>query len=237
LDARSERPGLRHELKFVSDEAAYAEIRMALRLDRAGIRILHPPRVVQSLYLDTTFQRALEENLAGLSVREKIRVRWYGTGSAEVECVLEKKCRENTLGWKENVRVPGPLPLAGVARRAFVAELARRSDARWRARLAALEPAQWIRYRREYLESADRRVRLTLDRELFFADQRRLARLSDSERTPSARVLVLELKCAPGDLDRAQGIVENLAIPLGRCSKFVLAATPSSGPLPSQLEV
>jgi hypothetical protein len=196
---------------------------------------------VQSLYLDTPFQRALEENQAGLSRREKIRLRWYGAeagrvGTSTVEGVLEKKCRENALGWKESVRV-GALGLAGRERRAFVDELAARVDASWRARLAGLEPSQWVRYRREYFTSADRRVRLTLDRGLAFFDQRARARLADDARTPSPRVLVLELKCAPGDLDLARAIVARLPIPPGRCSKFVLAAAPLSGPLPSLLEV
>ena len=235
MDSRSERE-LRHELKLVSDEEAYPEVRMALRLDRAGIRPLHPPRLVQSVYLDTCAARALEDNLAGLSVRDKLRVRWYGEEQERVEAVLERKCRENSLGWKENLRL-GALAEAGQERRAFVRALARAADPRWRALLAPLEPAQWVRYRREYYTSADLRVRLTLDRELFFSDQRRLARLSDAERSPSPRVLVLELKCAPGDLARAQEILARLPIPLGRCSKFVLAAVPSSGPIPSLYEV
>ncbi len=236
-DVRSERAAVRHELKLVSDEAAYPELRMALRLDRSGIRTLHPPRRVQSLYLDTPFQRALEENLAGLSVREKIRVRWYGVETDLVRAVLERKCRENSLGWKETLPLEQPLALARQERRSFVDELARRSAPRWRARLSGLEPAQWVRYQREYFTSADRRVRLTLDRELTFFDQRRLTRLADTERTPSPRVLVLELKCAPVDLDLAREIIARLPIPLGRCSKFVLAASSLSGPLPSQFEV
>ena len=235
--SRSERPGVRHELKLVSDEAAYEEVRMALRLDRAGIRPLHTARVVQSVYLDTAFGRALEDNLAGLSVREKVRLRWYGPGTDAVEGVLERKCRENSLGWKESLRLAGELAVAGQERRRFVAELIRRADPAWRAHLAGLEPAQWVRYRREYFTSADRRVRLTLDRGLFFADQRPLARLSDAERTPSPRLLVLELKCAPVDLDAARDIISRLPIPLGRCSKFTLAAAPDSGPIPSRYEV
>jgi hypothetical protein len=235
---RSERAGLRHELKLVCDEAAYSEVRMALRLDRAGVRTLHPPRRVQSLYLDTPFQRALEDNLAGLSTREKLRVRWYGAATRAVEAVLERKCRENSLGWKESVALGGPMDVAGQPRRGLVRELERRVDAGWRERLAGLEPAQWVSYLREYFETADRRVRLTLDRELAFADQRPLARLDPAHRTHAApRYLVLELKCAPGDVDAAREVVGRLPLMIGRCSKFVLAATPMSGPLPSQFEV
>lgn len=237
MDERSERADLRHELKFVSDESALPALRMVLRGDRAGIRTLHPPRLVQSLYLDTSFQKALADNLAGLSVREKFRLRWYGAAKRGVLGVLERKRRENSLGWKHSLRLAEPLDVEGAERRRFVVELTRRAGPEWRAVLGGLEPAQWVRYEREYLTSADRRVRLTLDRKLFFADQRPLGRLSDRERTPSQRLLVLEVKCAPEDLDRAQEIVARLPIPLGRCSKFVLAAEPGSGPLPSLLEL
>lgn len=233
---QSERRDLRHELKLAANEDALPRLRMALRLDRAGIRPLHPARLVQSLYLDTPFMRALEENLAGLSARKKLRLRWYGHGTSGVTAHLELKCRENSLGWKEILALPEPMELAGQTRQGFMAALQRGADPLWRTRLAGVEPSQWVRYRREYFTSADRRVRITLDRELSFFDQRRLARLSDHEPTPSQRLLVLELKCAPGDLEAARGIVDRIPIPLGRCSKFVLAGAPESGPLSSWME-
>lgn len=237
MDTRSERADLRHELKFVTGEESYAALRMALRLDRAGVRELHPERIVQSVYLDTHEGRALQENLAGLSARRKLRFRWYGAEAARVTGTLEKKCRENSLGWKESVRLAAPLDVRGVERRAFVAALAAGLDAAWRDELAPLGPVQWVRYRREYLTTADRRVRLTIDRELSCFDQRLRARLDDRERSPTPRVLVLEIKCAPGDHERARSLAAGLAIPLGRCSKFVLASEPGQGPLVSQEEV
>jgi len=238
LDERSEHPGLRHELKFACDEEAYGELRMTLRLDRAGIRTLHPPRRVHSLYLDTTFQRALEDNLAGLSARDKVRLRWYGEERENVRGTLEHKRRENTLGWKETLALAQPIQVAGAQRRRFMQELERRCDERWRRHvLHGLEPMQWISYRREYFTSADRRVRLTVDRELRCADQQPLFRLSDQLRTPAPRLLVLEVKCEPGDLELASDLVGRIRIPLGRCSKYVLACDPGHGPLPSFLAV
>jgi len=235
--SRSERPGLRYELKLVSDEAFSPELRMLLRLDRAGIRSLFPERIVQSLYLDTPFQKHLQDNLAGLSRREKLRLRWYGPSGTRVRATLERKCRENSMGWKETAPLAGPIDVEGAERHDFMNALAQLVDARWRASLAGFEPVQWVHYRREYFISADQRVRLTLDRELCLADQRRLTRLSERERSPSPRVLVLELKFAPEDLGNARDILDRLPIPLGRCSKFVLASEPSSGPLPSEFEV
>lgn len=236
MATRSEPHDLRYELKLACPEAAYPDLRMALRLDRAGVRALFPERLVQSLYLDTPDQRALQENLAGLSTREKLRVRWYGPAARGVRATLERKCREDSLGWKELLPLEDALDVAGEERRRVMEALRRHADPLWRARLAPLEPVQWVRYRREYLTSADRRVRITLDRELRFSDQRRLARLSDVERTPSPRILVVELKCAAADESAARDLVGRLPIPLGRCSKFVLASEPSSGPLVSELQ-
>ena len=211
---------------------------MTLRLDRSGVRVLYPERVVHSIYLDTTFQRALEENLAGISCREKLRFRWYGAECGLVRGTLERKRRENTLGWKETLALSEPVCVAGAARAGFADELARRADEPWRHRLRhGLEPVQWISYRREYLASADRRVHITIDRELSFADQRPLARLSNAHPGPPARVLVVEVKCPPEALGEATEIVGRLPLVLGRCSKFVLANDPMQGPLPSLLGI
>ena len=235
MASRSEARELRYELKLVANESAAPQLCMALRLDPSAIRTLFPPRVVQSLYFDTPQQRALEENLAGISRRTKIRLRWYGEGCTDVQATLERKCRENSFGWKEALRLSRALTPRGAERRAFLAELLAAANPRWRAHLADLEPAQWVRYRREYFTSADRRVRLTLDRELSSFDQRLRARLGDDQPSPVPRVLVLELKCAPEHDLAAREVLSRLPIPLGRCSKFVLASEASSGPLVTDL--
>lgn len=233
MDGRSD---LRHELKFACHAASVDALRMALRLDRAGLRVLHPPRRVQSVYLDTTFGQALEENLAGLSARRKLRFRWYGPRADRVRGTLELKCRENTLGWKETLPLKDEIQVEGAERRAFVRALARGATPEWRERLLeGLEPAQWVSYSREYFTTADRRVRVTLDQDLHLADQRPLARLSPRARTAAPRLAVLELKCGPDDVRVAEDLVARLPILLGRCSKFVLASAPRGGPLPSYL--
>jgi len=237
--------GLRHELKLVCEEAAQARLVAALRLDRAGLRTLFPTRVVQSVYLDTTFRRALEENLAGIGRREKLRFRWYGEAADLVHGTLERKRRESSLGWKESLALGAPVRVRSAGRREFVLALARLAGsavagepggAVWRERLLhGFEPAQWIRYRREYLTSADGRLRVTLDRELRFHELWSRARLDDRWPSPTPRLLVLEVKCAPEDLDRAADLIGRLPVPVGRCSKFVLAHDADQGPLPSIL--
>ncbi|MFH1998785.1 MAG: VTC domain-containing protein, partial [Planctomycetota bacterium] len=81
----------RYEIKMVCQSQAYPEIRLCLDLDPSGLRVLYPPRRVQSLYLDTPEGDVLAENLAGISHREKIRFRWYGDEVRTVRGRLECK--------------------------------------------------------------------------------------------------------------------------------------------------
>lgn len=207
---------------------------MALHLQREGIGVLHPSRRVHSLYLDTVFGRSVEENLAGISRREKLRFRWYGDDCDTVRGVLERKVRENTLGWKRSIPLEEPLPVEGTRRREFVERLAAAVPEAWRHRLRhGLEPAQWISYLRDYLATADGGVRVTVDRELRAYDQRIRVRLSRAQPSPLPRILVVELKCAPEALEEARQIANRLALRVDRCSKFALASDSTHGPFPS----
>jgi len=226
---------LRHELKAVVQEAARARVLTALRVHPLGVRTLFPPRVVQSLYLDTPFGRALEENLAGVGSRRKLRFRWYGEARDRAAGTLELKAREDALGWKATAAIPAPVELEGARCEDFVRALAAQAGAPWAERLLGLEPVQWIRYRREYLATADRRVRITLDTGLRAWDQRLEPRLQARRATPLPRLLVVELKCAPGDERTARELLAGLPLFVDRCSKFVLASAIGHGPVASWL--
>lgn len=231
--AASDRPGLRFELKCATDAGAWSKLRAALWTDRACLRRLFPERVVQSIYLDTDRGRALFENLSGQSNREKWRVRWYGDDAELVTAQLEHKVRENAMGWKEVFALSHPIAVEDMERADFRDALDERLEPHVRERLHGLVPAQWIRYTREYFTSADRRLRVTLDRDLKSYDLRVNPTIDRRTPTPLARVLVLEVKCEPEYLDRARELVGRLPVPVGRSSKFVLASAGSHGPIPS----
>lgn len=227
-------PSLRYEIKMACQEAAYERLRMLLRLDPSALRTLYPSRRVQSVYLDTPTGSALEENLAGISHREKIRVRWYGDDARGVDAVLERKVRENAMGWKDVLRLPRPIDVEGVPHGEFVRTVADQATPPWRAVLMdCLEPVQWIAYTRDYLRTADGRVRVTIDRSLTAADQRAASRLSFARRSPLPRLCVVEAKCAPEDYEAAQALLSRLPLFVDRCSKFVLASDREHGPAPS----
>ena len=225
---------LRYEIKMACQEAAYERVLTVLRLAPQGVRKLYPPRRVQSIYLDTDTNRALAENLAGISHREKIRIRWYGDDTRGVQATIERKVRENMLGWKDTFKLASPIDVEGVERRAFLASVEDQATPEWKDALRhGLQPVQWISYLRDYFRTGDGRVRITVDRELRCADQRHLLHLSPRLQTPIPRVLVIEAKCSREDHDAAQEILSRLPLFVDRCSKFVLASEPQHGPVPS----
>jgi len=227
---------VRYEAKMISQVAAYPRLRMKLRLDRARIHELYPPRIVQSLYFDTWHGRALEENLAGVSHREKVRFRWYGPERTGVRGVLERKVRENMLGWKGLLRIDEALAIEGRPRTVFARDVFRHLTAEWNdVRASALLPVQWISYEREYYSAG--RVRITIDRKLRTWNQRWRATLSSRFRTQTPDVMIVEAKCAEEHYAELQELLARFPMRVDRCSKFVYASRPRDGAQVSRLPV
>lgn len=222
---------LRYEIKLVGEAWLRAELASRLFQHPVGLRRAYPARRVNSLYLDTHGGRALEENLDGLSHREKLRLRWYGAEAGPLRVQLERKVRENQLGWKDRFVFPEPVRIDGERRAALMTSISGSVPPPWREAVAGLEPVQWIWYRREYLATRDGRLRVTLDTSLRAADQRDRVRVSQAWPTPVADVVIVELKAAPGDENLVAEVVANLPPPVDKCSKFVLASAPEEGPL------
>jgi hypothetical protein len=222
---------LRHEVKLIAEALAEDDTLARLRQHPVGLREPFPPRVVQSLYLDDPFQKALDENLAGISERRKLRFRWYGDDYKEVDGVLEEKLRSNQLGWKRRMPVRGPVRVEGATRAAFVRGLAHGLPPEWLERLGmGLEPVQWIAYRRRYFATADGVLRVTVDTELRAWDQRHRPALARRFPSPLPEVSIVELKCAASQSERLREIAGVLPLMVDKCSKFVLASDPAAGP-------
>jgi hypothetical protein len=223
---------LRYELKMVSQASAYAWVMARLRMDPAGLRVLHPPRRVQSVYFDSLDQQALEDNLAGISHREKLRFRWYGDEARGVRGKLECKVRENQLGWKDVAEVAQPVDVEGATRRGLAkAVLDGLSEAWFADKVRWLHPVQWISYWREYLSTADGRVRVTLDREVTGYDLRSRWVLTRSFPTPMPRVLIVEAKCGVDAFPEAKRLLNFAPLNVDKCSKFTMASRPGEGPM------
>lgn len=212
---------LRYELKLVCELHRLAQARSWIRLHPAGFAVTYPPRRVNSLYLDTLDLGSLDENLAGVSARRKLRLRWYGDLAArKVQPLLELKEKRNLLGRKRQCLLPCTLDLT--LPWVEILQTVRASvGLDWRVVLQSVgHPTLLNSYRREYYATPDTGVRVTLDYAQLAFGQRLSPRPNLHTRLPIADDVVIELKAGPGQEERLQDAAAAFPIPRSRNSKY-----------------
>ena len=216
----------RFEVKFVGSADAWPVIEPWIRTHPAGFREPFPPRHVNNTYFDTPSLGAFEENLVGASVREKVRLRWYGPGDDFAEHgTLEIKLRRNKLGWKLSYPV-ADMPRLNDSWREARTRLSDQLPPDARIHFDAHPmPALINRYHRKYFLSSDGRIRLTVDTALQGFDQR-YGRGPDFRRSIELpEMLVVEVKFAPSDRQRATEVIRGIPLRISRSSKYAMACT------------
>lgn len=212
----------RYERKFLAAGVGTAGVVSHVMRHPAVFRETYPPRVVTSVYLDTSGLTDYHDHVNGAPSRSKTRLRWYGPPRHDVEAVaLERKTRRGAIGWKQ-VFALGPVCVAprdgggalwSAVDRAPLPEFVR-------VALPLLRPSAGSRYLRRYFETSDRRFRLTVDEGLEVL----LPRQAFDVRGRGLRfdgLVIVELKFAPGDAEEGSEVAARLPFRLGRFSKYI----------------
>jgi hypothetical protein len=211
---------LRYELKLVCNPHRLAQARSWVRLHPAGFVVAYPPRRVNSLYFDTPHLSSFDENLMGVSARQKLRLRWYGEDVRGIEPVLELKQKRDLLGRKKQVRLSCKLDLT-CSWREILGAVRACVEPEWRVLLqTADQPVLFNRYQREYYATPDGALRVTLDYACAAYDQRLSLRPNLRVQFPVADRVVIELKAAPEQADRLQEAVAQFPAMRTRNSKY-----------------
>lgn len=216
-------PTLRFERKFLTGGLGLREVLPLIHSHPALFREVYPERAVNNLYLDTPGLRHYFEHVNGTANRVKIRVRWYGPLTGQIERpVLEHKIKRGLVGGKISQVLP-PCATNGCNGQRFLPNLRADDGIPEAARraLQGLEPTLVNRYRRRYFLSADGRFRLTLDWGLAFYPPHGV--VGDRPfATPSIPPVVIELKFDVAAAGEANSISNAFPFRLTRCSKYVL---------------
>jgi len=95
----------RQEHKFYINYADYVTLRSRLRAIAQADKHTNKDGgyKIRSLYFDNYMDKAVTEKLAGISRREKFRIRYYNDNIDFIR--LEKKAKVNRLTYKESVRI------------------------------------------------------------------------------------------------------------------------------------
>lgn len=187
---------IRYEIKFVADVTDLHAVLSWVTAHPAGFAMAHPDRIVNNAYMDTPDLCAYEDNIAGISDREKVRYRWYGDHCHPASGVLEIKCRSDSAGWKWNAPVEHPVDLDTMTWQQFRDVLRANIGPAYRFLLDSQSMVTVVnRYRRNYFVSRDGKLRLTVDRNIQVFPQ--IGRTRPALRFAGHKVdaLVIEVKC------------------------------------------
>lgn len=211
----------RYERKYFLNGVSHREVKLLLDLHPKLFRESFPPRFVNNIYLDSLGLGCYHANLAGVSPRQKYRIRWYGAlHQKSAAPVLEIKRKVNLAG--DKIRVPlgqwdTSLPITDRA----IAHLIERTDGE-RCVLGQFRDLRCIlanRYRRSYFESSDGLFRITIDRAIQFFPFR-YARLIVGKVVNEPGVVV-EIKY-PTSLDiMGEEVARRFPFRISRISKYV----------------
>ena len=220
-DHRSD--NLRYELKLTCSPHLLPQVRMWIKLNPAGFRPAHPTRLVNNLYFDTPGLNSFNANQAGVSSRQKLRLRWYGEVANDTtsDPILELKIKENLLGDKKRLRLNCTIDW----RRSYTEILQMISGAassEWHQWLnSATQPTLINRYQRDYFETLDGQLRATLDYNQVAYEQRLTSRPNLSRPSPMENLTVIEIKGSPKESERIEAIMAEFPLPRSRNSKYV----------------
>ncbi len=213
----------RYEVKFTAPADALGWVEARLRSHPAVFSVSYPPRRVNSLYLDSFDLHAYRDNLAGISQRRKLRLRWYGDDLSPESAQLEVKLRRNRLGWKRRHPLEGLPAFERSGWREIIDCVRAQLPDSFRLHLdAAPQPTLINRYLRRYYASADSAVRVTVDSEPSAFDQRLYARPNLRLKSNLPEVLVVEAKFSADDLKVGRRAVESLRFRASRNSKYAI---------------
>lgn len=183
----------------------------------------YPPRQVNNIYFDTFDLDSYLENMAGISSRTKLRLRWYGDINRICHPAFELKLKRNKLGWKSAERIKFD-ELTGnttyeALRNSIYMQIGDEFENRFRQ---SDYPILINSYHRNYFESANRAVRITIDQNIRFFDQRvsDVPNIDYPSRTPE--IAVLEVKTAAKNLNKARKVLGTIPLPASRSSKYVI---------------
>ena len=215
----------RYEIKFALNEL---EITQALSwLSKIGARKKYEDRNVNSLYFDNLNHEAIKDNLAGITPRHKVRLRWYGDITSEVlDPNLEIKIRNGRLGSKIL------FPLAKIKNLISTESIyslsknifweLRRSKFTHKVSNNYLLPMLIAQYQRKYYE-IDNGIRITIDREIRFLNANQNVRLKFL-RPINYNYYVMELKFSQDLKFSAAKLIQSLSLTPKRFSKYLIGS-------------
>lgn len=212
----------RYEIKLRADHFDLPRVMTLLRLHSVGFSTSYPQRRVNNIYFDTPDLTSVTDNLAGISERKKLRLRWYGDTEKIVRGTWEIKCKVAGLGWKVTQAMEAEISLPGADWKDILEVLREHSSGTISGQLRSGRAPTLINYySRRYFESRDGSIRATVDFDQVYFDQRFSRSSNLSRHLLNTDGIIVELKAAPEHFELLAMSVQQLPLRVTRNSKYL----------------
>jgi len=215
-------PNYRFEVKIPIPLNRLEEVRIWLMTHTLWFKPHFPDRDVNSLYLDTPHLERYEENLSGISVRKKVRIRWYNQLDDANKAKLEFKHRQGGKGYKVTFDTQfdfdDPEFSWAKALKLSFDKLPEQGRILWGVEHT---PVLICRYTRQYFISNCQKIRATFDKNICVYDQRYKADANLHRSVPLGDYVLLELKADAEFEKELSRLLATCPLRQSRHSKYV----------------
>ncbi len=165
------KPNYRFERKFTVENVEQLALIQNIKRHPTFFQPIFHQRQINNIYLDTSCLAFYHANVKGISVRKKVRIRWYGSTFGKISLPkLEYKLKDNLIGDKWTFELPNfELHKRGVEMRQIQTLLqTAHLPQPIQVDIKNLRPTLLNSYLRSYFLSACKRYRLTFDTQLQY---------------------------------------------------------------------
>lgn len=176
-----------------------------------GFHQPYPPRRINSLYFDSSDFVNIRESIEGCSKRTKKRLRWYENNGTQHEANLEFKSKQGHLSWKKIFPKFCIIYPSASKWDEFV------DKGNWERLqvIGPIFPSSIVSYSRTYYESANKKIRITLDQDIVYYDQHLSSGPNFLNNYQDPAKLVIEIKLNSRD----QGLIKKVQHFIPFCSR------------------
>ena len=216
-----ENVNLRYERKLVPQNSDPLEVLTKIRCLPQCFREVYPPRYISNIYFDSVTLKNYFDNIEGVPLRAKVRIRWYGELFGSVHPVLEIKRKAGLVGYKVHYPLNSFRFICGISGN----EISRVIDHSTMSagdftQVVQVRPFLVNHYLRRYFVCEHSALRLTVDTDLTYREILPAANEFLNPRSDPDRV-ILEFKYSPEHENLADRIIGALPYRVSKKSKYV----------------
>jgi len=219
----------RYEVKIPIVGIALYQVKRWILCHPSFFKVLHPQRQVNNIYFDTYDHYAFQSHVDGYAERIKYRLRWYGDANQFTASQLELKIKQGEVGNKQQYFIDEQIDLANQNWREIKKKIINNIPPYPGELIATKRPVLINCYQREYFQSLDQNIRLTLDYNVKYLDQQLFTRPNLHHYSPTETMIVLELKAGIKHYKEIVETVSSFPIRGGAVSKFINGVSSALG--------